>query len=108
LRLVTSRKQHPAELRERAVAMVFELRAEAGSTLGSLASVGHKLDINPETRPATTNRSSAALRRVLEQLTDAEPGNGNGNVPPGICPGDKGSQHSQVLRGAGIPQPPQT
>lgn len=29
--------------------MVFELRAESGSARGSLASVGHKLGINPET-----------------------------------------------------------
>jgi transposase len=44
-----SRKQHPAELRERAVAMVFELRAASGSSRGTLASVGQKLGINPET-----------------------------------------------------------
>src|ERR1700685_1719480 len=42
-------KQHPAELRERAVAMVFELRAASGSSRGTLASVGHKLGVNPET-----------------------------------------------------------
>jgi hypothetical protein len=46
---VTSRKQHPAELRGRAVALVFELRAESGNSRGTLASVGHKLGINPET-----------------------------------------------------------
>ncbi len=38
---MASRKQHPAELRERAVAMVFELRAASGSSRGTLASVGH-------------------------------------------------------------------
>ena len=46
---MTYRKQHPAELRERAVAMVFELRATSGSSRGTLASVGQKLGINPET-----------------------------------------------------------
>jgi transposase len=46
---MVSRKQHPAELRERAVAMVFELRAESGSTRGTLARVGERLGINPET-----------------------------------------------------------
>ena len=46
---MASRKQHPAELRERAVAMVFELRAASGSSRGTLASVGHKLGVNPET-----------------------------------------------------------
>ena len=49
LGLMVSRKQHPAELRERAVAMVFELRAESGSTRGTLARVGERLGINPET-----------------------------------------------------------
>ena len=46
---MASRKQHPAELRERAVAMVFELRAESGSVRGTLARVGERLGINPET-----------------------------------------------------------
>jgi transposase len=46
---MASRKQHPAELRERAVAMVFELRAESGSARGTLARVGGRLGINPET-----------------------------------------------------------
>src|ERR1700753_2672121 len=46
---MSSRKQHPAELRERAVAMVFELRAETGETRGALARVGEKLGVNPET-----------------------------------------------------------
>jgi transposase len=46
---MTYRKQHPAELRERAVAMVFELRATSGSSRGTLASVGQKLGVNPET-----------------------------------------------------------
>jgi transposase len=46
---MSSRKQHPAELRERAVAMVFELRAETGESRGTLARVGEKLGVNPET-----------------------------------------------------------
>jgi transposase len=46
---MTTRKQHPAELRERAVAMVFELRAESGNARGSIARVGERLGINPET-----------------------------------------------------------
>ena len=46
---MASRKRHPVELRERAVAMVFELRAETGSTRGTLARVGERLGINPET-----------------------------------------------------------
>ena len=48
---MASRNQHPAELRERAVAMVFELRAESGSARGTLARVGERLGINPEDAP---------------------------------------------------------
>ena len=92
---MNSRKQHPAELRERAVAMVFELRAESGNSRGTLASVGHKLGINPETlrnwvekaevdsgqRPGTTTgdqkriaeleRENRELRRANEILKAA-------------------------------------
>jgi transposase len=46
---MASRKAHPAELRERAVSMVFELRAETGNARGSIARVGHRLGINTET-----------------------------------------------------------
>jgi hypothetical protein len=35
----------PAKLRERAVAMIFELRAELGESRGSLARVGERLGI---------------------------------------------------------------
>ena len=45
---MVSRKQHRAELRERAVAMVFELRAETGSGRGTLGRVGERLGMNPE------------------------------------------------------------
>jgi transposase len=46
---MASVKRHPEELRERAVAMVFELRAESGESRGSIARVGRSLGINPET-----------------------------------------------------------
>ena len=46
---MASTRAHPAELRERAVKMVFELRAETGNTRGSLARVGKRLGVNPET-----------------------------------------------------------
>jgi transposase len=85
---VTTRKHHPAELRERAVAMVLELRAESGSTRGSLARVGQKLGINPETlrnwvekaeidngqRPGTTSddrKRIAELEREVRELRRA-------------------------------------
>jgi transposase len=81
---VNSRKQHPAELRERAVAMVFELRAESGSTRGTLAGVGHKLGINPETlrnwvekaevdsgqRPGTTSEDRKRIADLEREVRD--------------------------------------
>jgi transposase len=54
---MASRKQHPAELLERAVAMVFELRAESGNPHGSIARVGERLGINPETLPNWVERA---------------------------------------------------
>jgi transposase len=70
------------------VAMVFELRAESGSPRGTLASVGHKLGINPETlrnwvekaevdsgqRPGTTSEDRkriADLEREVRELRRA-------------------------------------
>ena len=40
---MVSRKPYPDELRERAVQMVFELRAETGNARGSIARVGQRL-----------------------------------------------------------------
>jgi transposase len=92
---MVSRKPHPAELRERAVQMVFELRAETGNARGSIARVGHRLGINTETlrnwvnkaevdsgqRPGTTTedkkriaeleRENRELRRANEILKAA-------------------------------------
>ena len=64
---MSSRKQHPAELRERAVAMVFELRAETGESRGTLARVGEKLGVNPETlRNWVEKAASAYFARELD------------------------------------------
>ena len=85
---MASRKKHPAELRERAVAMVFELRAETGNPRGSIARVGERLGINPETlrnwvekaevdsgqRPGTTSEDRkriADLEREVRELRRA-------------------------------------
>ena len=54
---MVSRKPHPAELRERAVQMVFELRAETGNGRGSIARVGHRLGINTETLRNWVNKA---------------------------------------------------
>jgi transposase len=54
---MVSRKPHPAELRERAVNMVFELRAETENARGSIARVGHQLGINTETLRNWVNKA---------------------------------------------------
>jgi len=46
---MVSRKALPAELRERAVKMVFELRAESGESRGTVARVARQLGVNSET-----------------------------------------------------------
>jgi transposase len=54
---MVSRKPHPAELRERAVNMVFELRAETGNARGSIARVGQRLGINTGTLRNWVNKA---------------------------------------------------
>jgi transposase len=85
---MASGKSYPAELRERAVAMVFELRAESGGARGSIARVGQRLGINTETlrnwvekaeidsgqRPGTTSddrKRIAELEREVRELRRA-------------------------------------
>lgn len=46
---MASGSKYPDELRERAVAMVFELRKENGQRSGALRRVAEQLGINPET-----------------------------------------------------------
>ena len=66
------------------MAMVFELRAESGSARGSLASVGHKLGINPETlrnwvekaeidsgqRPGTTSEDKKRIAELEKEVRE--------------------------------------
>ena len=80
---MASRKQHPAELRERAVAMVLELRAASGSSRGTLA-VGQKLGVNPETlrnwvekaeidsgqRPGTTSDDKKRIAELEKEVRE--------------------------------------
>lgn len=92
---MASGKAHPAELRERAVKMVFDLREQDGNGRGALRRVGERLGINPETlrnwvqkaeidsgqRPGTTTgdekriaeleRENRELRRANEILKAA-------------------------------------
>src|SRR6202162_2351228 len=85
---MTSRNQHPAELRERAVAMVFELRAASGRSRGTLASVGQKLGVNPETlrnwvekaeidsgqRPGTTSDDKKRIAELEKEVRELRRG----------------------------------
>ena len=85
---MVSRKPHPDELRERAVKLVFEVRAETGNERGSIARVGRQLGINTETlrnwvnkaevdsgqRPGTTSedrKKIAELEREVRELRRA-------------------------------------
>ena len=85
---MVSRKPHPEELRERAVKMVFEVRAETGNERGSIARIGRQLGINTETlrnwvnkaevdsgqRPGTTTEDRkriAELEREVRELRRA-------------------------------------
>src|ERR1700689_3422652 len=54
---MVSRKPHPDELRERAVKLVFEVRAETGNECGSIARVGRQLGINTETLRNWVNKA---------------------------------------------------
>jgi transposase len=49
-------KEYPAELRERAVAMVLEWRRERLGTTGGLTEVAEKLGVHPESVRAWVNR----------------------------------------------------
>jgi transposase len=85
---MVSRKAFPAELRERAVKMVLEVRAESGGGRGAVAQVGRQMGINPETlrnwvtqaevdsgeRPGTTTEDRkriAELEREVRELRRA-------------------------------------
>jgi transposase len=85
---MVSRKPHPAELRERAVKMVFEVRAETENPRGSIARVADRLGINKETlrnwvaqaetdsgqRPGTTTEDKqriVELEREVRELRRA-------------------------------------
>jgi transposase len=81
---MSSRKAHPVELRERAVRMVFELRAETGNARGSIARVGHQLGINTETlrnwvnkaevdsgqRPGTTTEDKKRITELEREVRE--------------------------------------
>ncbi|MGH3095159.1 MAG: transposase [Streptosporangiales bacterium] len=76
--LMASGKTYPRELRERAVAMVFEMRRERGVTRGCVAEVAGQLGINKETlrnwvqqgeidggqRPGTTTQDNERIREL--------------------------------------------
>lgn len=83
-----AQRKYPDELRERAVKMVLEVRAQEGKGRGELARVGRQLGVHPEAlrgwvrqaeidagaRPGTTTeeqRRIAALEREVRELRRA-------------------------------------
>ena len=83
-----AQRKYPEELRERAVAMVFEVRDRDGKGRGEIARVGRQLGIHPEAlrtwirqqeidggqRPGTTTEDSrriAELEREVRELRRA-------------------------------------
>jgi transposase len=78
---MVDRKPHPAELREGAVRMVFEVRAETGNPRGSIARVAERLGINKETlrnwvaraevdageRPGTTTEDKKRIAELEQE-----------------------------------------
>ncbi len=81
---MVSRKAHPDELRERAVKLVFEVRAETGNERGSIARVGRQLGINTETlrnwvnkaevdsgqRPGTTSEDKKRITELEREVRE--------------------------------------
>ena len=72
---MVSRKSHPAELRERAVQMVFELRTETGEARGSIVrNWVNKAEVDSGQRPGTTTEDKkriAELEREIRELRRA-------------------------------------
>jgi transposase len=83
-----AQRKYPDELRERAVKMVLEIRAQEGKGHGELARVGRQLGVHPEalrgwvkqagidagTRPGTTTddrRRIGELEREVRELRRA-------------------------------------
>jgi transposase len=63
-------KPYPAELRERAVAMVLEWRRERGRTDGGLSEVGQKLGVHPESIRNWVNRHEVDAGKRAGLTTD--------------------------------------
>jgi transposase len=84
---MVSRKPHPAELRERAVNMVFELCAETGNARGSIARVGHRLGINTETLRNWVNKAEVDSGQRPGITTEDKSGSRSWNVKFVSCGG---------------------
>ena len=75
---------YPAELRERAVAMVFEARKGSGNNRGEIRRVGERLGVNPETlrnwvrqaeihdgqRTGTTTEENERIRELEREVKE--------------------------------------
>jgi transposase len=84
-----SGKVHPPELRERAVQMVFDLRAESGNDRGSIQRVAERLGVHPDTlrgwvakaetdsgkRPGTTSDDKKRIAELERELREVKRAN---------------------------------
>jgi transposase len=87
--LVGPGKKYPPELRERAVQMVFDLRAESGTDRGSVVRVAERLGVNSETlrgwvtkaeidsgnRPGTTSEDKKRIAELERELREVKRAN---------------------------------
>jgi transposase len=77
-------RKYPDELRERAIRLVLDAKAEPGSAKGACARIGNQLGINPETlrgwvaqaeidagaRPGTTTADAARIDELEREVRE--------------------------------------
>jgi transposase len=63
-------RKYPAELRDRAVRLVFEIREESGEKRGAIAKVATQLGLNPETLHNWVNQAEVDQGRRNGLTTD--------------------------------------
>ena len=77
-------RKYPDELRERAIRLVLDAKAEPGSAQGACARIGNQLGINPETlrgwvaqaevdagvRPGTTTADAARIDELEREVRE--------------------------------------
>lgn len=84
MRVMPAQSRYPEELRDRAVRLVFDMRAETGIKRGPIKKVADQLGINPETlrnwvrraevdrreRPGTTTEDAERIRELEREVRE--------------------------------------